>query len=69
MRESCECPERKKPVHERAWVIRRYKYNTSAFNGGHYTPSDYSDVECRSCGSIWRTKAGYVDHLKHMDGD
>lgn len=34
----------------------------SAFNGYHYTPSDYSGVRCRTCGHLWRTKAS-VHHL------
>jgi len=63
----CHCPERKKPVKERNWVVLVRKANYSAFNGYKYTPSDYSEVYCRSCGAIGRTKAKYVDELP--DGD
>jgi hypothetical protein len=37
--------------------------NHSAFNGYHYTPSDYSTVRCCQCGVHWRTKASYVRRL------
>jgi hypothetical protein len=37
--------------------------NYSAFNGYHYTRSDYSTVRCAVCGSHWRTKADYVSSL------
>lgn len=47
------------------WEILHYKHNHSAFQypkyGEHY--SDYSTVICRNCGSVWRTKANYVDKL------
>lgn len=61
---SCSCPERKKPVRERLWVVLQRLCNHSAFNGYHYTPSDYSTVECLSCGRVGRTKAAYVDRLR-----
>ena len=64
---SCHCAERKKPVEERNWVVFVRKANYSAFNGYHYTPSDYSEVYCCSCGALGRTKAKYVDKLR--DGD
>ena len=60
---SCHCPERRKPVRERNWEVLRYRHNCSAFNGYHYTPSDYSTVVCHSCHAIGRTKAKYVDFL------
>lgn len=60
----CKCPESKKPIEQRAWVIRDYKCNYSAFNGWRYTPSDYSAISCLKCQTIWRTKAKYVDNLK-----
>lgn len=34
--------------------------NYSAFNGYHFTPSDYSEVMCLKCGWRWRTKAQWV---------
>lgn len=37
--------------------------NYSAFNGYHFTPSDYSELRCKTCGASWRTKARYVERL------
>ena len=47
------------------WLVIDYKCNYSAFNGYHYTPSDYSAVVCTNddCRGSWRTKADYVDDL------
>jgi len=47
------------------WAVIQRKCNYSAFNGYRYTPSDYSAVKCFApgCGSVWRTKAAYVDEL------
>lgn len=42
------------------WRVMDRHCNYSAFNGGHYTPSQYSACKCLSCGHIWRTKADYV---------
>lgn len=42
-------------------VVRTRWGNYSAFNGYHFTPSDYSAVYCGACGTPWRTKAAYVD--------
>lgn len=50
----CDCRPRDVEV-----VCRNRNYG--AFNGYHYTPSDYSLVRCRKCGHPWRTKAKYVD--------
>ena len=62
---NCHCEERKKPVAERNWEVMQYRCNHSAFNGYHYTPSEYSTVVCRNpgCHGIGRTKAAYVDEL------
>ena len=38
--------------------------NYSAFNGYHFTPSDYSEIRCRECGVPWRTKAAYVEEIR-----
>lgn len=38
-----------------------FQANHSAFNGYHRTPSDYSLVQAKCCGSFWRTKAAYVE--------
>jgi len=64
---SCKCPERKKPVSERAWVVTEYQWNSGAFvkKGGEW--SQYSEVRCLECGNRGRTKAKYVDDLEHMD--
>ena len=63
---SCKCPERKKPVKQRNWVVTQYKWNSGDFvvDGGEY--SDYSEVRCLSCCSRGRTKAQYVESLKLM---
>ncbi len=58
------CQERHKHPSERNWVVLQRRCNHSAFNGYHYTPSDYSTVRCNSCNAVGRTKADYVAHLK-----
>ena len=66
---SCECPgTRKEKI--KNWVVTQYKCNHSAFNGYHYTSSDYSAVICNGpginnngCRGCWRTKADYVEDL------
>lgn len=60
---SCHCEERKKPIDKRAWVVTQDMCNHSAFNGYHWTPSDYSTVYCKKCNAIGRTKAAYVKDL------
>ena len=64
---SCHCEERKKPVHERNWVVTQRHCHHSAFAGYHKTLSDYSTVRCKTCGASGRTKADYVYSLE--DGD
>ena len=59
----CHCDERHKPIGERKWVVTQYHCNYSAFNGYRYTPSDYSQVYCKVCRGIWRTKGAYVEQL------
>jgi hypothetical protein len=58
---ACKCDSRK------AWRVATYHGNRSAFNGYHFTPSDYSEVVCDpehgGCGRRWRTKAAYVEEL------
>lgn len=63
---SCKCPERKKPVAERNWVVLDRNCHHSAFAGYHRTYSEYSEVFCKSCGALGRTKAKYV--LELLDG-
>lgn len=45
------------------WEIWQYKCNYSAFSGYNYTPSDYSEIHCKACGYVWRTKSKYVNSL------
>jgi len=51
--------------HRAFWWVRQRNCNHSAFNGGHRTTSDYSEVVCGApgCGRVWRTKAAYVRDL------
>ena len=49
--------------HREHWVVTARRGNASAFNGYHWTPSDYSALRCTHCGRCWRTKANYVRHL------
>lgn len=59
----CKCPERRKPLAQRDWTITQYRCNYSAFNGYHYTNSDWSALRCNACGACGRSKAKYVDEL------
>lgn len=61
---ACKCPESKKPIGERRWFVLMRNGNASAFNGYRWTYSDYSCLQCHACGTVWRTKAGYVAQLK-----
>jgi len=61
---SCKCGEHAKPVAQRNWIVLQRRCNHSAFNGYHWTPSDYSCVQCHECGTCWRTKADYVSILR-----
>jgi len=66
---SCHCKERSKPVKERDWEIWTLRCNYSAFNGYHWTPSDYSLIHCNFCGAHGRTKAAYVSQLRMRDDE
>lgn len=57
---ACTCPERAKPLEERDWTVLQFQCNHSAFNGYHYTHSDWSSITCNKCRALWRTKADYV---------
>ena len=59
----CTCGRKKGDYSD--LVVTQYKCNYSAFNGYHFTPSDYSQVRCtrQNCNGMWRTKAAYVDTL------
>ena len=65
---ACRCDERKKPVSERLWECWAYKHNRSAFNGYHYTSSDWSSVFCTVCHALWRTTAMWAG-LVHQGVD
>lgn len=52
------------PRHSRQLARHQALPHTSAFNGYHRTPSDYSTVRCLKCRGVWRTKAAYVTALK-----
>lgn len=67
--EACKCAESKKPVSERAWDVTTRRANYSAFNGYHYTPSNYSAVRCKVCRASWRTNAKFVDRLPDAPKD
>jgi len=59
----CRCPESKKPLEQRRWIVWQYRCNHSKFSGGHQTPSDYSALTCNSCKAVWRSKGAYVEHV------
>lgn len=63
----CTCG-RKRGDHSDLKVVM-YRRNYSAFNGYHFTPSDYSEVRCTrpGCIGMWRTKAAYVEGLPKDD--
>jgi hypothetical protein len=52
-------------AHKAFWRVVQRNGNASAFNGYHWTLSDYSGVRCThpDCGRFWRTKANYVRDL------
>jgi hypothetical protein len=46
--------------------VYQLKCNYGAFNGYHYTPSDYSGVRCRACAWPWRTKSDQAYQLARV---
>lgn len=65
----CTCPGIRSEKMKNWFVIQR-RCNHSAFNGYHYTPSDYSTVACSGPGShgsgctmILRSKSKFVSSL------
>lgn len=68
-RVSCKCirqlsfRETRSIFRKQNWVVIQRNSNQSAFNGYRRTPSDYSEIQCRACRAIWRTKAKYVEYL------
>lgn len=72
----CACAERHRPIgplgegsnqRPRQWFVLRRNYSRSAFNGYRSEWSDYSDVQCRVCRNVWRTKAPYVHSLQDCE--
>ena len=60
---SAGVPCRDRKAHRATWEVWQRRCNHSAFNGYRSTSSDYSQVHCRTCGAVWRTKAAYVNNL------
>ena len=58
----CKC----KPVERKNWIVLVRNGNYSYFERpqGCFHPSDYSELFCKVCGSIWRTKANYVSEIQ-----
>lgn len=61
---TCKCPESKKPLEQRRWVVWQRNANRSAFSGYRVTSSDYSAIQCHACRATWRSKCKYVDRLR-----
>jgi hypothetical protein len=53
--------------HRATWRVLARECNYSAFNGYHYTPSDYSSLRCGTCGRCWRSNAGYVAQVPDVE--
>lgn len=66
---SCKCPESKKPIAERAWIVIQRNSRCSAFDGYRKMFSPFSCVRCRECRSTWRTKADFVPQLPDAPAD
>lgn len=52
------------PAKDHVHVVVQRNGNESAFNGGRWTPSDYSSIRCLQTGKFWRTKGNYVGALR-----
>ena len=66
---ACRCPESKRPIPKRNWLVLQRHCNYSAFNGYRYTYSDYSCLQFVSCKVVWRTKAAYASKLSNSKGE
>lgn len=51
----------------RYWVVTTRNGNRSAFNGYHFTPSNYSQLHCLRCGTYWRSSGRYVKQVPDTD--
>ena len=60
----CRCGQR------HAWRVAVRRGNYSAFSGGRFTPSAYSELWCcrplGGCGAVWRTSADYVNRTPDL---
>ena len=63
----CKC----KPVDRKNWIVLVRHGNYSYFESpqGCFHPSDYSELYCRKCGGLWRTKAAYVSEIEDGNWD
>ena len=62
---ACTCPQRLAAIFRlNHWFVLARNCNHSAFNGYHWTPSDYSLIGCIKCRNEWRTRSGYVYNLE-----
>jgi hypothetical protein len=52
------------PAKDHDHVVVQRNGNASAFNGYHWTRSDYSSIRCLQTLAFWRTKANYVGALR-----
>ncbi len=52
------------------WTVIHYKHNHSAFERPKYGwhPSVYSVIQCSKCGTVFSSKAKYVDDLPQVEG-
>jgi hypothetical protein len=52
----------RQPHHKPYWRVVQRNCNHSAFNGYHWTPSDYSMIICmvQGCPGCWRSKGRFV---------
>jgi hypothetical protein len=60
MSQGIACRDR---AHRDTWEVWSRRCNYSAFSGSRWTPSNYSQIHCRTCGHLWRSKAAYVSGL------
>ena len=59
---ACSCTGKDK---RKKWVVTGRRCNYSYFETpkGGWHHSDYSQLRCKECGGLWRTKAKYVDDI------
>ncbi len=55
---ACRCPEKRKRVWERNWVL------LEPLRDGMLHRVYTALVRCDECGARWRTVAEYIEHLK-----